>query len=254
MGAFRRSSLLLLSIKQFRTARAPQKVLPPSLNRAAPRSGSTPQKQPFLFLYQAEPRRSSLPKQLPPSFSRAAQRSGSTPQKQPLPSLKSQSSRPAQWEIPQSSLLPPFTEWFLAAGALPMAPRSRSTPQKQPLLSHYQAEPRSGSSLPKQLIPPSFSRAAQHSGSTPSLNQVARAVRCPPKQPPRSHPLIEQPRAAGASSQSSFLPPPSIEASSRHALREAAPHRSSFSFSQSSSPAQYLGLGFSDRHLEIGLP
>ena len=145
-----------------------QKQPPPSLNRAAPRSGSSPRTQ----------------KQRPCSLSPIAQPRAARelPQKQPL-LYSVHGAAPRSGSSPRSSHFSPSTEQpRRAAGARPpeasasslsqssSSPAQRELPQKQPLLSVHGAArpPRSGSS-PRSisLLPLSIEQQPCAAGAPP---------------------------------------------------------------------------------------
>ena len=140
-----------------------------------------PQKQPLVSLYRAAPRSRSSQRDLCPKATSSLPESSSPakwehpseapsplplssrPAQQELPhkaaSSLPQSSSPAQWEYPteagssfSNQAAPHSGSSTKAASSLPLSsgPAQRELPrsQKQPLLSLYQADPRSGSSLP----------------------------------------------------------------------------------------------------------
>ena len=205
-----------------------QKQPPPSLNRAAPRSRSSPRTQ----------------KQRPCSLSPIEQPRAARelPQKQPL--LSVHGAAPRSGSSPRSSHFSPSTEQpRRAAGAPPEAsasslsqssssPAQRELPQKQPPLSLYQAAPRSGSSPRSSHFSPSMEQPRRAAGAPPvapasflSQSSSSPAQReLPQKQPPPSlnraaprsgsspqkQPLLSVYGAAprrGSSPRSSFLPP-----------------------------------------------
>ena len=192
----------------------PPKQPPSSLNRAAPRSGSsprisllppsigqpraagaTPKTASFLSLSTTPAQRKLPPKQPPSSLYRAAPRSGSSPRISLLPpSLAA----PRSGSSPQSSLLPLSIGQPRAAGATPESasslpqsgsPAQRELPPKQPPSSLYRAAPRIGSSPRISLLPPSIGqpRAKQSKAASHLLDPDSPVQReLPPKQPPPS--------------------------------------------------------------------
>ena len=160
----------------------PQTQHPPSLYRAAPRSGSSP-------------KRSILP---PPSQQLRAARQRKIPMKQPLPLIE----QPRAAEAPQnaasslphpsssvqrkipikaSSLFLPLIEQPRAAGAPPKAASSlphpsssaqRELPQKQHPPCPNRRAPRRGSSPPKQRSPSPFPAAPPIKQPLPSFNRA----------------------------------------------------------------------------------
>ena len=253
---------------------------PPSLNRAAPRSGSSPRisllplsiGQPraagappkaasFLSQSGSPVQRELPPNQPPPSLNRAAPRSGSSPQSSLLPpsigqpraagatpktaSFLSLSTTPAQRKLPQSSLLPLSIEQPRAVGAPPESasslpqsgsPAQREQPPKQPPSSLYRPPPRSGSSPRISLLPPSIGQP-RAAGAPPKaasfLSQSGSPVQreLPPNQPPPS--LNRAAPRSGSSPRISLLP-----LSIGQPRAAGAPPKAASFLSQSGSPVQ----------------
>ena len=179
-----------------------------------PAPAGPPSRSSLLPLSIEQPRAAGAPPEAASSLSQSsspAQRE--LPQKQPPPSLNR--AAPRSGSSPRSSLLPLSIEQPRAAGAPPEAasslrlwssPAQRELPQKQPPPSLYGAAPRSGSSPKSSLFSPSIDLSSspaqrelpQMKPPSPSLNGAA-APRSGSS--PRSSlfsPSIEQPRAAGA--------------------------------------------------------
>ena len=219
-GSSPRSSLLRPSIKQPRAAAAPperaysvpqssspaqrqlpQKQPPPSLNQAAPRSGSSPRKS-LLRPSIEQPRAAAAPPEAAPysipQSSSPAQRQ--LPQKEPTPSLNR--AAPRSGSSPRSSLLRPSIKQPPTPSLNRAAPRSGSSPRKSRLHPPIKqpraaaAPPEAASSVP-QLSSPA-QRELPQKEPTPSLNRAAPRSGSSPRSSPL-HPSIKQPRAAAAS-------------------------------------------------------
>ena len=173
---------------------------PPSLNRAVPRSGSSPE--------------ISL---LPPSIGQA--RAAGAPPK--AASSLSLSSSPAQRELPPNAagLLPLSIEQPRAAISLSSSPAQRELPPKQPPPSLNRTAPRSGSSPQSSLLP------------LASLSSSPAQRKLPPKQSPPA--LYRAAPRSGSSPQSSLLP-----LSVEQPRAGGAPPNAASSLPQSGSPAQ----------------
>ena len=152
----------------------PQKQPHPSLNRAAaPRSGSSPQKQPLLSVYGAAPRRGSSPRRsfLPPSISSMEQPLAAGAPPEAASSLYG--AAPCSGSSPKSSLFSPSID-------LSSSPAQRELPQKQPPPSLNRAAAlRSGSSPRSSLFSPSieqpreFTKRAETASSLSQLSSPA---------------------------------------------------------------------------------
>ena len=148
---------------------------PPSPDRAAPRSGSSPRSSPLLHPPIKQPRAAAAPPEAAssvPQLSSPAQRE--LPQKEPTPSLNR--AAPRSGSSPRSSLFRPSIKQPRAAGAPPEraysvpqsgSPAQRQLPQKQPPTpSPNQAAPRSGSSPRSSLLRPSI-KQPRAAGASP---------------------------------------------------------------------------------------
>ena len=222
----------------------PQKQPPPSLNQAAPRSGSFPRKSLL---------RPSIKQPPTPYLNQAAPRSGSSPRKSlPRPSIKQPSaaaappeaassvpqlSSPAQRELPQKEPTPSLNR---------AAPRSGGSPRSSPLLHPPIKQPRAAAAppeaassvpqssspaqreLPQKEPPPSLNQAAPYSvpqSSSPAQQEI-------PQKEPTPSPNQAAPRS-GSSPRSSLLRP-----SIKQPRAAGAPPERAYSVPQSSSPAQ----------------